>query len=123
MKKKIFGGLLILLVGFMNVTPVLALAHAVSIVKENDAVKQLSPDGMTILNTIDTSKSDLNNGKVAINITIDNSKPTEVIYLIDNAESTSTMKSGLIDTIKSNATSLEALTNMKQGVITTSMVS
>ena len=104
MKKKIFGGLLILLVGFMNVTPVLALAHAVSIVKENDAVKQLSPDGMTILNTIDTSKSDLNNGKVAINITIDNSKPTEVIYLIDNAESTSTMKSGLIDTIKSNAT-------------------
>ncbi len=120
MKKKIFGGLLILLVGFMNVTPVLALAHAVSIVKENDAVKQLSPDGMTILNTIDTSKSDLNNGKVAINITIDNSKPTEVIYLIDNAESTSTMKSGLIDTIKSNATSLEALTNMKQGVITTS---
>ena len=40
MKKKIFGGLLILLVGFMNVTPVLALAHAVSIVKENDAVKQ-----------------------------------------------------------------------------------
>ena len=49
MKKKIFGGLLILLVGFMNVTPVLALAHAVSIVKENDAVKQLSPDGMTIL--------------------------------------------------------------------------
>lgn len=78
---------------------------------------------MTILNTIDTSKSDLNNGKVAINITIDNSKPTEVIYLIDNAESTSTMKSGLIDTIKSNATSLEALTNMKQGVITTSMVS
>lgn len=120
MKKKIFGGLLILLVGFMNVTPVLALAHAVSVVKENDAVKQLSPDGMTILNTIDTSKSDLNNGKVAINITIDNSKPTEVIYLIDNAESTSTMKSGLIDTIKSNATSLEALTNMKQGVITTS---
>lgn len=120
MKKKIFGGLLILLVGFMNVTPVLALAHAVSIVKENDAFKQLSPDGMTILNTIDTSKSDLNNGKVAINITIDNSKPTEVIYLIDNAESTSTMKSGLIDTIKSNATSLEALTNMKQGVITTS---
>lgn len=120
MKKKIFGGLLILLVGFMNVTPVLALAHAVSIVKENDAVKQLSPDGMTILNTIDTSKSDLNNGKVAINITIDNSKPTEVIYLIDNAESTSTMKSGLIDIIKSNATSLEALTNMKQGVITTS---
>ena len=120
MKKKIFGGLLILLVGFMNVTPVLALAHAVSIVKENDAVKQLSPDGMTILNTIDTSKSDLNNGKVAINITIDNSKPTEVIYLIDNAESKSTMKSGLIDTIKSNATSLEALTNMKQGVITTS---
>ena len=120
MKKKIFGGLLILLVGFMNVTPVLALAHAVSIVKENDAVKQSSPDGMTILNTIDTSKSDLNNGKVAINITIDNSKPTEVIYLIDNAESTSTMKSGLIDTIKSNATSLEALTNMKQGVITTS---
>lgn len=120
MKKKIFGGLLILLVGFMNVTPVLALAHAVSIVKENDAVKQLSNDGMTILNTIDTSKSDLNNGKVAINITIDNSKPTEVIYLIDNAESTSTMKSGLIDTIKSNATSLEALTNMKQGVITTS---
>jgi hypothetical protein len=120
MKKKIFGGLLILFVGFMNVTPVLALAHAVSIVKENDAVKQLSPDGMTILNTIDTSKSDLNNGKVAINITIDNSKPTEVIYLIDNAESTSTMKSGLIDTIKSNATSLEALTNMKQGVITTS---
>lgn len=120
MKKKIFGGLLILLVGFMNVTPVLALAHAVSIVKENDAVKQLRPDGMTILNTIDTSKSDLNNGKVAINITIDNSKPTEVIYLIDNAESTSTMKSGLIDTIKSNATSLEALTNMKQGVITTS---
>lgn len=120
MKKKIFGGLLILLVGFMNVTPVLALAHAVSIVKENDAVKQLSNDGMTILNTIDTSKSDLNNGKVAINITIDNSKPTEVIYLIDNAESTSTMKSGLIDTIKSNATSLEALTNMKQGVVTTS---
>ena len=58
MKKKIFGGLLILLVGFMNVTPVLALAHAVSIVKENDAVKQLSPDGMTILNTIDTSKSE-----------------------------------------------------------------
>lgn len=118
--KKLFGFTLIGLTLFMNVLSVKAVSvYGVEMVKENDSVKQLFPDGTNILNTIDTSKSDFANGKVAIEITINNSKKTEVIYAIDNGSS-NTVKSDLISVIKSKANDLNGYNDLYQSVITNS---
>lgn len=119
MKKRILGVFLILSVVCMNVLPLMAASHAIKIVQENYNVKQLSDDGASILNTINTETSDLNNGKVNIDIIIDNTKSTEVIYAIDNGLSAKNIKSALIDAVKSNAENLETLENVRQGIVTT----
>lgn len=119
MKKRILGVFLILSVICMNALPLMAATHAIKVVQENYSVKQLSNDGASILNTINTETSDLNNGKVNIDITIDNTKSTEVIYAIDNGLSAKDIKISLVDTIKENAKNLEGLENVKQGIVTT----
>ena len=116
--KRLFGFALGALVVFMNVLPLKAQSvYGVEMVKENDSVKQLFPDGTNILNTIDTSKSEFEKGKVAIEITINNSKKTEVVYVVDNG-SANTIKTELIDAIKTKASNLASYNNLYQSVIT-----
>ena len=116
--KRLFGFALGALVVFMNVLPLKAQSvYGVEMVKENDSVKQLFPDGTNILNTIDTSKSEFEKGKVAIEITINNSKKTEVVYVVDNG-SANTIKTELIDVIKTKASNLASYNNLYQSVIT-----
>ena len=116
--KRLFGFALGALVVFMNILPLKAQSvYGVEMVKENDSVKQLFPDGTNILNTIDTSKSEFEKGKVAIEITINNSKKTEVVYVVDNG-SANTIKTELIDVIKTKASNLASYNNLYQSVIT-----
>ena len=91
----------------------------VEMVKENDSVKQLFPDGTNILNTIDTSKSEFEKGKVAIEITINNSKKTEVVYVVDNG-SANTIKTELIDVIKKYLT--DDIVYFDEEIITSSSI-
>ena len=122
MKKRLFGLFLIVAVCMLNVTPLLAATkNSVKVVSQNDARKQLSPDGANILNTINLEKSDLKNGKVAIDIIIDNSKSTEVYYVIDNGTGMTDIKGSVIDLIKTEAGRLESdMSNLSQGVVITS---
>lgn len=122
MKKRLFGLFLIVAVCMLNVTPLLAATkNSVKVVSQNDAKKQLSPDGANILNTINLEKSDLKNGKVAIDIIIDNSKSTEVYYVIDNGSGMTDIKGSVIDLIKTEAGRLESdMSNLSQGVVITS---
>ena len=122
MKKRLFGLFLIVAVCMLNVTPLLAATkNSVKVVSQNDAKKQLSPDGANILNTINLEKSDLKNGKVAIDIIIDNSKSTEVYYVIDNGSGMTDIKGSVIDLIKTEAGRLESdMNNISQGVVITS---
>ncbi len=118
MKKKLLVGVL-LLSGLLGIGTFYAANNSIKIMSENDSVKQLASDGTNILNTINTEKSDLANGKVAIDIIIDNSKKVEVFYVIDNSSSMSSIKGNVIDTLKSNAEILETRNNITQGVVYT----
>lgn len=122
MKKRLFGLFLIVAVCMLNITPLLAATkNSVKVVSQNDARKQLSPDGANILNTINLEKSDLKNGKVAIDIIIDNSKSTEVYYVIDNGTGMTDIKGSVIDLIKTESGRLESdMSNLSQGVVITS---
>ncbi len=119
MRKKILMGALILSVSLFGAFSLSAANNRVEVVSENDATKQLSPDGMRILNTINTGRSDLVNGNVAIDIIIDNSKNTEVFYVLDNSAEMGTIKNSVVDSIKTGALTLEGLANVKQGIVTT----
>lgn len=118
MKKKLLVSTLLfsVLVGMTNLN---AVSNSVQIKKENYAVKTLSSDGANILNTINTEKSDLANGKVAIDIVIDNSKDVEVFYVIDNSSTMSSIKGNVIDTLKTSAKLLDTRNGVTQGVVTT----
>ena len=118
MKKKLLVGVL-LLSGLLGIGTFYAANNSIKIMSENDSVKQLASDGTNILNTINTEKSDLANGKVAIDIIIDNSKKVEVFYVIDNSSSMSSIKGNVIDKLKSNAEILETRNNVTQGVVYT----
>lgn len=116
MKKKFLIGTLLLSVGLLGVLSLNAANNRIQIVSENDSVKTLSSDGASILNTINTSTSDLVNGEVNIEIILNNSKNTEVMYAIDNGAAVASIKNNVIDSIKSNASTISAMDNLKQGV-------
>lgn len=118
MKKKLLMGSFILGISLLGMFTLNAASNRVRIVSPNYDSKQLSEDGMHITNIINTSKTDLVNGEVAIEIIIDNSKHTEIMYAIDNGNTMSTVKENLIDSIKTNAASLEKIDNIKQGIVT-----
>lgn len=103
----------------LGVNTLNAANNSVQIKSENDAKKTLSNDGANILNTINTEKSDLANGKVAIDIIIDNSKNMEIFYVIDNSSTMSSIKASVIDSLKTNAKLLESRNGISQGVIVT----
>ena len=119
MKKKFIIGALALWASLFGVFTLNAANNRVEIVSENYASKQLSQDGMHITNVINTANTDLVNGHVAIEIIIDNSKHSEIIYAIDNGNAMSSVKESVIEQIKTHAESLEAMNNIKQGIVTT----
>lgn len=116
MRKRLLVGTLLLSV-LLGVSTLNAASHSVKIQKENDAKKTLSSDGTNILNTINTEKSDLANGKVAIDIIIDNSKDMEIFYVVDNSSTMSSIKANVIDSLKTNAKLLESRNGVNQGVV------
>lgn len=118
MKKGLLVSTLLLSV-LLGVNTLNAANNSVQIKSENDAKKTLSNDGANILNTINTEKSDLANGKVAIDIIIDNSKNMEIFYVIDNSSTMSSIKASVIDSLKTNAKLLESRNGISQGVIVT----
>jgi len=118
MKKKLLMSSIILGISLLGMLTLNAASDRIKIVSPNYDSKQLSEDGMHITNIINTSKTDLVNGEVAIEIIIDNSKHTEIMYAIDNGNAISAIKGNLIDNIKTNALSLEDLGNIKQGIVT-----
>lgn len=119
MKKKFLIGTLIASISLLGVLSLNAANNRIQIVSENDSAKTLSSDGASILNTINTSTSDLVNGEVNIEIILNNSKNTEVMYAIDNGPAMASIKNDVIDSVKNNAKTLEGMDNLKQGVATT----
>lgn len=118
MKKGLLVSTLLLSV-LLGVSTLNAVNNSVKVVKENFAKKVLSSDGANILNTINTEKSDLANGKVAIDIVIDNSKDIDVMYVIDNSSTMSGIKANVIDSLKTSANLLEGRNAVRQGVAVT----
>lgn len=116
--KRIFGFMLMVLVCLFNVMPLMAEVNAVKVISESHAINQVTQEGAYVTNQINLSNSDLTNGKVAIDITINNTTKTEVIYVIDNGSNVKDYKSTLIDMIKKNASNLES-DNFYQGIVTT----
>lgn len=116
MKKKFLIGTLITSVGLLGILTLNAAGNRIQIVSENDSVKTLSSDGASILNTINTETSDLVNGEVNIEIILNNSKNTEIMYAIDNSSVVSGIKNNVIDSIKTNAKTVSNMDNLKQGV-------
>ncbi len=118
--KKLLASILMVGICLLNVTPLSAASDRVKIVDNNNLSKQLSEDGMHITNRINQSKSDLVNGKIAIEIIIDNSKNTEIFYVIDNSSKIKDKRNDLIDKIKEPAKVLEGYNAISQGIVTTS---
>lgn len=119
MKKKVIVTALVIFTSLLGIFSLSAANNRIKIVNENYDSKQLSQDGMHITNIINTERTDLVNGNVAIDIIIDNSKHTEIFYVIDNGKTMSSVKESVIDNIKTNAKSLEEIGNIKQGIVTT----
>lgn len=119
MKKKFLIGAVCFSASLLGILSLNAANNRIQIVSENDSAKTLSSDGASILNTINTSTSDLVNGEVNIEIILNNSKNTEIMYAIDNSSASASIKNDLIDKIKSSANTLEQMDNLKQGVATT----
>lgn len=124
MKKKFILGTFILWASLFGVFSLSALGNRVEVVSQSHAIKQVDDngnvvEGLFVNNTVDMEKSDLVNGNVAIEITVDNSLETEIIYVLDNGSSISSVKNNLIDVLKINASELESLDNVKQGIVAT----
>jgi len=119
MKKRILISAVIVWASLFGIFSLNAAGNRVEIVSPNYASKQLSQDGMHITNVINKDNTDLVNGNVAIEIIINNSKETEIMYAIDNGNTMSANKAALIDSLKTNAKTLESTNNIKQGIVTT----
>lgn len=119
MKKRLMIAMLIVWSSLFGIFSLSATGNRVEVVGQSDAIRELDPNGMVLYNNINMEESDLVNGNIAIEITIDNSKKTEVIYVIDNSKTLSNFKSNLIDNFKINSSKLENMDNIKQGIIMT----
>lgn len=118
MKKKIILASLLIGSSLLGTFSLLAANNRIEIVDDYYAAKQLSTDGMHITNSINKSQTDLVNGEVAIDIVIDNSKKTEIFYVLDNSSDSASTKANVIDAFKNNAKELENF-NVNQGIVTT----
>lgn len=99
MKKRLLGIFVMISICLLNVTPLMAATYKLDIVKQNQGKKQLTTSGANILNTINLEKSDFANGKVAVDVIIDNSKSVSIMYAVDNGSSMQNVKSSLASTL------------------------
>lgn len=106
MKKRLLGIFVMISICLLNVTPLMAATYKLDIVKQNQGKKQLTTSGANILNTINLEKSDFANGKVAIDVIIDNSKSTNIMYAVDNSSSIQSVKSALASTLTTKGEAL-----------------
>lgn len=119
MKKKIFFSIATIFTCLLIPFSLKAATNRIEIVHNNHLLETKQDNGYNFLNTINTEKSDLVNGNLEIEITLDNSKQTEIFYVVDNGKKMSEIKNEFIDILKTNAKVLEGMYNVKQGVITT----
>lgn len=116
-KKKLFGVLLVAIASVVGIYYLSAASNRVNIVTTTHGPNNFGSDAF-VINKIDETKTDLVNGKVAIDITIDNSRSAEVIYAFNNDNNLNTYKTDLINNVVVKANSV-ASSNVKQGVIYT----
>ena len=116
MKKKFLVVTLLVSLSLLGVLSLNAANNRIQVVSENYAPKQLSQDGTRILNRINTATSDLINGEVNIEITIDNSKDSKVFYVFDNGTTAATTKNSLIDQLKAESSKLKMM-NVSEGLV------
>lgn len=116
MKKKfyLFGLTFIML--FTQMTFLNAANVGVTVANDNNAKKEIHTDKSYLTNLINYDKSDLANGKVVLDITIHNSKESEIVYVFDNSTNMNSYKTNLINTLKTKASALEDMKNVKQGL-------
>lgn len=119
MKKKFIMSTVLVWASLFGIFSLSAAGNRVEVVSESHAIRELNDNGLVLNNNINLEKSDLVNGNVAIEITVDNSKKTEVIYVLDNGASMSSSKNSVIDIFKTNALELENMDNITQGIVTT----
>lgn len=116
-KKKLLGVLLVATLSVIGIYYLSAASNRVKIVTTTHGPNPIGSD-TSVLNTIDEANTSLVDGKIAIDVTIDNSKSAEIIYAFNNDTNLNSIKTDLINNVSSKATALES-NNVKQGVIYT----
>ena len=106
MKKKLFCGAMLLGAVAFGLTSLSAATNRVKIVSNSGGVKPLGTDGTTLVNRIDESKTNLVDGKVAIEIAVDNSNDLSVFYAFNNDTNTAAFASDLLTKVTSVSSSL-----------------
>ena len=115
MKRKFLCGAMLLGAIAFGVTSLSAAANRVKIVKNSGGVKELGTDGTTLVNRIDETKTNLVDGKVAIEIAVDNSKDVVAYYAFNNDTNLATAKDALITKTKA-LTDVLATRSVKQAI-------
>lgn len=116
-KKKMLGVLLVAIISVIGIYYLSAASNRVKIVTTTHGPNPLGSDAF-VVNTIDEAKTNLVDGKVAIDVTIDNSKSAEVIYAFNNDSNLNAIKTDLINNVVSKANALTG-NAVTQGVIYT----
>lgn len=119
MRKKVLLSSFILGASLLGIFSLTAAGNRVEIVDDHYTPAELSPNGATFRNEINRSNTDLVNGEVAIELTMDNSKSVEVFYVIDNSQTANSIKGNVIDVFKAGAKGLEEFDNLEQGIVAT----
>ena len=117
MKKKIIYGLMVVSTLLVCALGLNAANYKVAIVTKNDRIENFENSYLT--NKINESKSDLENGKIVVDITLHNSESTEVLYVIDNGKTAITNKEALLAKVKEQALLVEQAGLINSAVITT----
>ncbi len=117
--KKLFGSILIAGVALIGMLPLYAATDAIKIVSSHPNSRDFGRKGAKVSNVINESASDLKAGKVAIEITLDNAKNTEVVYVFDNTSDLQAKKSDIVSKVKDIAKNLESSNDgyVKQAVV------
>ncbi len=100
MKRKFLCGAMLLGAIAFGVTSLSAATNRVKIISNSGGEKELGTDGTKIVNRIDESKTNLVDGKVAIEIAVDNSKDVTAYYAFNNDTNLATSKDALITKVK-----------------------
>ncbi len=119
--KKLFGTALIVLTSIVGLMPLSAASERVKIVSRHLNPEPYGKDKMTkVTNVINEETSDLVKGILNMEITVDNTSTTEIMYVLDNSTKM-TAKDTIIEKLNSVATALETNGNgyIRQGISVT----